>query len=126
KQCDYVVARNSFVTQSLVDVGIPRDRIIEGSYGFSPSRLAAAIDALRPTRPPVFAVVGLCIVRKGFDVLLEAWKQAGVEGKLLIAGHIEDDMRDAYADMLARPDVQFLGHVKDIATVYAAADVFVF
>ena len=126
RQCDFVVARNSFVTQSLLDVGITRDRILEGAYGFSPNRLAAAIGTKRPDRPPVFAFVGLCIVRKGFDVLLEAWKRAGVDGKLLIAGHMEDDMREAYADMLARPDVQFLGHVKDIASVYADADVFVF
>ena len=126
KQCDFIVARNSFVTQSLLDVGFPRDRIIEGAYGFSPSRLAAAVGAKRPTRPPVFAFVGLCIVRKGFDVLLEAWTQAGVNGKLLIAGHMEDDMREAYADILARPDVEYLGHVKDIAAVYANADVFVF
>ena len=126
KQCDFVVARNNFVTQSLLDVGIPRDRILEGAYGFSPSRLAAAIGTQRPSRPPVFAFVGLCIVRKGFDVLLEAWRQAGVDGRLVIAGHIEDDMREAYAEMLARPDVQLLGHVRDIASVYADADVFVF
>jgi glycosyltransferase involved in cell wall biosynthesis len=98
----------------------------ETSYGFDPDRLAKAIGIQRPRRPPVFAFVGLGIVRKGLDVLLEAWEKADVDGTLLIAGHVDEDLRNAYAEILARPDVQELGFVKDIADVYAAADVFVF
>jgi len=125
-QCDFVTAANALASQSLRDAGVPDDRILETSYGFSPSRLARAIGIERPRRPPVFAFVGLGIVRKGLDVLLEAWERAGVNGTLLLAGHVDEDIRVAYADILARPDVQELGFVKDIAGVYAAADVFVF
>jgi glycosyltransferase involved in cell wall biosynthesis len=125
-QCDFVTAANPLVTQSLRDAGVPQGRILETSYGFSPERLAAAIDVERPKRRPVFAFVGLGIVRKGFDVLLEAWQRASVDGTLLIAGHIDDGLRDEYTQILTRPDVHVLGWVKDISSVYTAADVFVF
>ena len=124
--CDYVTAPNGLVTRSLRESGIPESKILDTFYGFNPIRLASAIGMDRPKRPPVFAFVGLGIVRKGFDVLLEAWVRANVDGTLLIAGHVEDDVREAYADTLSRPDVNLLGYVKDVAAVYAAADVFVF
>lgn len=126
-QCDYVTAANPLVAESLREAGLPPERILETSYGYSPERLAKAIEIERPSRAPVFAFVGLGIVRKGFDVLLEAWVKAGVDGVLLLAGELyEEDLRVAYADILARRDVKYLGYVKDIAAVYAAADVFVF
>ena len=53
-------------------------------------------------------------------------KGANIDDTLLIAGQVEDEVREAYADTLSRPDVQLLGYVRDIAEVYAAADVFVF
>jgi glycosyltransferase involved in cell wall biosynthesis len=124
--CDYVTAPNEFVTQSLLNAGIPSARILETSYGFSAKRLARAMDVQRPKRAPVFAFVGLGIIRKGLDVLLEAWEQAGVGGTLLIAGLIADEIRAEYGYVLERTDVQELGYVADVATIYAAADVFVF
>jgi glycosyltransferase involved in cell wall biosynthesis len=125
-QCDFVTAPNALVAQSLRDIGVPESRILETQYGFDPARLVGAIGINRPKRPPVFAFVGLGIVRKGLDVLLEAWERAGVEGKLIVAGHVEEDLKTAYARIFARDDVEQLGFVKDIATVYAAADVFIF
>jgi glycosyltransferase involved in cell wall biosynthesis len=124
--CDFVTAPNAFVAQSLRESGIASDRIIETSYGFSPERLGPALTVQRPKRPPVFAFVGLGIVRKGLDVLLEAWEKASVNGTLLIAGLVSDELRSAYANILSRPEVEELGYVSDVASVYAAADVFVF
>lgn len=125
-QCDFVTAPNPLVTQSLLDAGISEKKVLETFYGFNPQRLAKAIGVDRPKRPPVFAFVGHGIVRKGLDVLLEAWERADLSGRLIIAGPIDDELRGAYARTLARPDVQDLGWVRDIASVYAAADVFVF
>lgn len=124
--CDFVTAPNPLVAESLRNAGLSKSRIIETSYGFNPDRLAKAIAVERPERSPVFAFVGLGIVRKGLDVLLEAWALANVDGRLLIAGNIDDEIRATYAHTLARDDVEALGYVRDIATVYAAADVFVF
>jgi len=125
-RCDYVTAPNTFVAQSLREEGIPEERILATSYGYDPRRLAKGIDIARPSRPPAFAFVGMGIVRKGLDVLLEAWEKAGAPGKLLIAGKISDDIREAYANILSRPDVQELGFVQDVTEVYGAADVFIF
>jgi len=125
-QCDFVTAPNALVAESLLEDGVHQDKILETFYGFSPVRLSSAIGIERPARPPVFAFVGHGIVRKGLDVLLEAWERAALNGTLLLAGPIDDELRIAYAGILSRPDVKVLGHVKDIANVYAAADVFVF
>jgi glycosyltransferase involved in cell wall biosynthesis len=124
--CDYVTAPNDFVFQSLRQAEIPQSRILETSYGFNPTRLRAALTVDRTARAPVFAFVGLGIVRKGLDVLLEAWEQAGVDGTLLIAGLVADEMRTDYAAILERSNVRELGFVSDVASVYGAADVFVF
>jgi len=125
-QCDFVTANNPFVRQSLLDAGLPEERIMETSYGFSPHRLVSAIAIDRPKRPPVFAFVGTGTISKGLDVLLEAWERASVSGRLLIAGEIDSDIRSTYEHILDRPDVEALGWVQDMATVYGAADVFVF
>jgi glycosyltransferase involved in cell wall biosynthesis len=124
--CDFITAPNEFVADSLRLAGIPEGRILHTSYGFSPKRLASAIGIQRPPRRPVFAFVGLGIVRKGIDVLLEAWERANINGKLLIAGHMDDEIRRLYARVLERDDVEELGYVRDITRVYASADVFVF
>lgn len=124
--CDYLTAPNSLVTQSLLDAGIAPSRILETSYGWSPQRLAAAADLRRPERKPVFAFVGLGIIRKGLNLLLEAWERARVDGRLVIAGTIADEIREVSARQLALPGVEELGFVADVARVYAAADVFAF
>ncbi len=123
--CDYVAAPSEFVAKSLIDAGIASDRILRTSYGWSPMRLSSAIGLERPERLPVFAFVGYGIVRKGLNLLLEAWEKAEVKGKLLIAGAIDKDIEAVSARQLARPDVEALGYVRDIASVFAAADVFV-
>jgi glycosyltransferase involved in cell wall biosynthesis len=125
-QCDFVTAPNDFVAKSLINAGVQRDRILETSYGWSPTRLAKAMNLVRPQRPPVFAYVGSGIIRKGLNLLLEAWERANINGKLLIAGRIDADIRTICARQLSRPDVQELGFVRDVANVYAAADIFVF
>jgi glycosyltransferase involved in cell wall biosynthesis len=124
--CNYVTAPNPKVFLSLIDAGIPAGRILETSYGWSPTRLARALNVTRPDRKPTFAFVGLGIIRKGLNLLLEAWERADVDGRLLIAGNIGDDIRAVCYRQLALPSVKQLGFVRDISNVYAAADVFVF
>lgn len=124
--CDFIFAPNPLVAESARVAGIPDNRILDTSYGFSPERLSGALGMNRPARPPVFAFVGLGIVRKGIDVLLEAWERTKFKGKLLIAGRMDDDIGRSYARTLEREDVELLGFVDDITRVYAAADIFVF
>jgi len=124
--CHYLTAPNAMVAQSLIDEGISADRILNTSYGWSPVRLATALAVARPERKPTFVFVGLGIIRKGLNLLLDAWERADIDGRLLIAGTIADEIREVSARQLALPNVQELGFVSDIARVYATADVFVF
>jgi glycosyltransferase involved in cell wall biosynthesis len=126
RQCDFVTAPNAFVARSLRMTGIPDQRILETSYGWSPARLRGAVGVERPQRRPVFLFVGLGIVRKGLDLLLDYWSTAQVDGELHIAGRIDDDIRARCAPALARTDVKELGYVGNMAQAYAQADVFVF
>ncbi len=122
--CDFICAPNDFVRRSLLEVGISGDRVLDTSYGWSPTRLAGAARQERLKSTPTFLFVGQGIVRKGLNLLLEAWERADITGTLLIAGRVHDEIRAVSGRQLARPDVQALGFIQDIASVYAAADVF--
>lgn len=125
-QSDFVTAANPFVAQSARDSGVAPQRILDTFYGFDETRLSAAIGASHQAERAVFAFVGMGIIRKGLDVLLEAWEEANPDATLLIAGNIDENLRKDFAQTLARPDVKDLGFVTDVAKVYADADIFVF
>ncbi len=126
-QSDAVFAPNGFVRESLLEIGYPDDRILPTSYGWCPVRLAppAAGTAARDGRIR-FLYVGAGSVRKGLPLLLQAWRDAGIDGELVIAGYIEDEVRQRCADLLNQQGVVLTGYVADIAPIYHSADVFVF
>lgn len=126
RTCDFVTAPNVFVRESLLSAGISPYKILDTCYGYSPSRLARASLPRERFEPPTYLFVGLGNVRKGLDVLLEAWEYAQVDGRLLIAGEIDAGVKQRYARQLAMPNVKALGYVQDIDLVYAQSDVFVF
>jgi glycosyltransferase involved in cell wall biosynthesis len=122
---DFVFSPGAPVTQSLLDAGIPADRILRASYGFDPARLGPPTP--RPAREePIFLFMGQGIVRKGLPFLLDVWSRAGVRGRLHLSGAIDPEVQRHCAAQLARPDVVQLGFNDDVASVYQAADVFIF
>lgn len=124
---DAVFAPNGFVKESLLEIGFPEERILETSYGWCPLRMARVESAMtnRRTRPR-FIFVGTGCVRKGLPHLLNAWRDAAVDGELVIAGRIDREVAVGCARELSRPDVVVAGHVDQIAHLYQSADVFVF
>jgi glycosyltransferase involved in cell wall biosynthesis len=124
---DCVFAPSPLVVQSLLEAGVPRTRIIPSSYGWSPERLRVGERARDKQRKFTVLFVGTLCIRKGAHRLLEAWAKADIDGELLLAGEISDlDSVPGIGDLLGRSDVKPLGYVKDIASVYAQADVFAF
>ena len=123
---DAVFCPNEFVFESVVEYGVPVERCIRTSYGWDPERVTPRTNRSSAKSGVDFLFVGTGDVRKGLPWLLEAWEQAGVIGKLYLAGSIDTYVRMQYARILRRPDVVELGHVKDISSVYSAADVFCF
>jgi glycosyltransferase involved in cell wall biosynthesis len=126
-EADAVFAPNAFVHHSLLEIGCPAGKILDTSYGWCPVRLAR-----NSTAQPVlngrlrYLYVGTGCVRKGLPLLLRAWRDAGIDGELLIAGEIDDEVNAMCGDLLNARGVVRLGHVQDIAPVYHSADVFVF
>lgn len=123
---DLVYAPNPFVVQSLLQSGVNQEKILPVSYGWDPERMAGTTRLLekRPGLTALFS--GRLSIRKGVHLLLEAWKRADVQGRLLFAGAVPNDIEEKLGSLLARPDIVRLGHTLDIGAVYRSADVFVF
>lgn len=117
-------APSAGVEQSLLKSPIAPENILPTSYGVT------LADAGTPRRPvpeagPVVLFVGFGSLRKGLHQLLKAWSMAGIRGKLVLAGKIEPALQERYADHLNRPDVEVLGFVQNVQSLYENADIFV-
>lgn len=123
---DAVFCPNELVVESVVDYGVSPSRCIRTSYGWAEARIDGDSVHLAKSPGTSFLFVGSADVRKGFPWLLQAWDRAGIEGRLLVAGHIDPAVRARFAAILNRPDVVPLGYVEDIGSVYRSADVFCF
>lgn len=124
--CDYVFCPSPLVAKSVLDDGVPPERVLESSYGWDPSRFSGTHRALEPVDGLTVLFVGTICIRKGAHLLLDAWAKASVPGRLLLAGRMTDEIAALCGDHLARPDVQHLGHCDDMGAVFRSADVFAF
>lgn len=124
---DYVFCPSPMVKHSLLQEGVPESKLLVSSYGWEPGRLRTLPDtgAKKESGVNVLFVGRLC-VRKGVPRLLRAWVAAGIHGRLLLAGAIDDEIEETCGAQLARSDVTLLGHVRDVAQAYRQADIFVF
>jgi glycosyltransferase involved in cell wall biosynthesis len=123
---DAVFCPSEFVLESVLEYGVPAHRCVSASYGWGADRIVATSVHPRNTREIAVLFVGTGDVRKGLPWLLEAWERAEVDGKLLLAGLIDGEIRARYSRILARHDVRELGYVEDIASVFRSADIFCF
>ncbi len=123
---DFLFAPSPMVAASFAGEGFPKERILQSSYGWEPSSLAGEGRALEPSRGLDVLFVGRIGVRKGAHFLFEAWEEAGIEGRLILAGRFFDDLGKKYAALLSRPDVVHLGFTKDVGSVYRSGRVLAF
>lgn len=123
---DAVLCPNDMVFESVVACGVPANRCIKTSYGWSATRLEGTSASIPKDGRLTFLFVGTGDVRKGLPWLLQAWDRAGVAGKLLLAGTIDSRVKIDYARVLSRSDVIQLGHVSNVGAAYRSADVFCF
>jgi len=95
------------------------------------SLLPATSPVLIPENQPIrFVTLGRMVKKKGFDVLISAFRDylnAGHDGRLLIGG--DGPERDALHALAAHPEVagkiEFAGWIDDIAAFLSKGDVFV-
>lgn len=122
---DLVFCPNNFVLESVMAYGVPAHKCFKTSYGWDPERFIQQ-KTLEKADGLNVLFVGTVDVRKGAPCLLEAWERASIKGTLIFAGTVNEVLTRKYQHILSRPDVQVLGHVSEIETIYPKADVFCF
>jgi glycosyltransferase involved in cell wall biosynthesis len=123
---DFIFCPSPEVKQSFQEAGIPENKLILTSYGWSPERFPN-IPLEKPQRDTVTVLfVGRVCVRKGAHLLLRAWERAGVKGRLMLCGWLEPVIAETCASILKRSDVIHVEYNKDIAFAYREADLFAF
>ncbi len=123
---DAIFCPSPMVRQSMLDNGIPAEKLLSTSYGWEPERFTTISASRQENLKPVFLFVGKLCLRKGLPLLLEAWRRAGIDGELLLCGAIDQDFQSALAEQLKQKSVRHLSFTKDIGEVYRRADIFVF
>jgi glycosyltransferase involved in cell wall biosynthesis len=123
---EYVFAPSPLVASSLVSHGVEPRKVIPSSYGWEPRRLTGERTLLSPINGVTIVFVGLACVRKGVPLLLEAWARSEIQGRLVLAGRVDEEITLRCAALLNRPDVVLLGQVEDVGALYRSADIFAF
>jgi glycosyltransferase involved in cell wall biosynthesis len=119
---DVVLACSPWIEQSYAELGVPRERIVRSSYGFNPH----TFHPIRRTgAKPTFLFAGSGSVRKGLPVLLDAWRLAGIDGRLVVVGRIDGEVAQACGARMRQPNVEFRDFTNDLASLYGEADAFV-
>ena len=90
-----------------------------------PDRLAARLGLGLPTAGPLIAFVANDYQKKGLDTLLEALKRLPPNVALAVVGNPSyiDRFRQKAIALKVAERVYFLGHLREISTLYRAADV---
>ena len=107
----------------------PHIAIIPNGITTPPSPEASVIAQLRaqwcPTNEPMTIAVGRLVAAKGFDILLQAWRD--LPGKLIIIGSGPDEgkLKNLHAELALGERVVFTGYRKDVPLFMAAADLLV-
>ncbi|MFO7973107.1 MAG: glycosyltransferase family 4 protein, partial [Candidatus Hydrogenedentota bacterium] len=125
---DFIFAPSDNVAASLLDAGVPEQKVLQSSYGWDPQRFR--FENRAPSEPgnPKFLFVGRACVRKGLPWLLKMWEQAGIKGTLFlyILGSVEPGIAERYSHHLDRDDVIIRVDTSDMNEAYRQADVFIF
>ncbi len=123
---DYVFSPSIEVTRSLIRAAVPREAIIQSSYGCNENNILLPEEiAGRGSRTELTAIfVGRIGIRKGVHLLLDYWVKAGVTGKLKLVGRIEPSAMHLIEPYLNKQDIEHIPFTRDLRSVYLDADVF--
>lgn len=128
RHADFCMSPSPAVTRTLLENGVTADRIVETTYGYDPRRIGGPAPRpaeLPPIDGPTFLFCGSGCIRKGLHLLLKAWADADLRGRLVILGKVDQEIRQLCRNELNREDVLTLGHRSDVHAIYQASDAFV-
>lgn len=123
---DYIFCPNAQVEASLLENNLQSGKLLKASYGWDPARFSGSETLLDQSEGLTAVFVGKICVRKGAHLLLDYWVQSKVKGRLVMAGAMEEVVKEKCADHLGRDDVIVLDYVRNVGALYRSADVFVF
>jgi len=123
---DYIMSPSPMVKKTLIQVGVPQEKIIESSFGWEPGSNAAPSSYLANYKKPCFLFVGTVCIRKGAHLLLQYWKNAHIDGTLVFLGGVHSEMAPFVNEFQGRSDIVFLGHIEKAFSVYNECDIFCF
>lgn len=125
KLANRIVVASDFTARTLVDNGVPAQRIVRIPYGVDLGRFQPLTRGDRG-RPFRFAFLGLVNARKGIPVLLEAWARGRPEGSEVWAiGNASERSRRLLTGV---PGLTVLGHRphSELPALLAECDALVF
>jgi glycosyltransferase involved in cell wall biosynthesis len=114
------------VTRSLQVEGVDVRKIVQTSYGWEPARFVGTDRLIESDGRVTVLFVGTPCVRKGAHLLLDAWAQAGIDGRLILCGVTDALIRQRCGVHLDRRDVHVLGDVVHMGAVYRSCDFIAF
>lgn len=121
---DYIFCPSPNVTKSMLENGIDAQKLIETSYGLGehqrhyPEKNNLRTDELNGL------FVGSGIIRKGIHLLLEYWRDADLNGKLVIIGSIDPAIEHIVKHYRDDSRFEFINFTTDIDQHFKKADVF--
>jgi glycosyltransferase involved in cell wall biosynthesis len=121
-----IVAASSFSRRTLMEQGIPEEKITVIPYGVDTAAFRPRVRTTGGKRPLRFLFVGLVNARKGIPLLLEAWHEVAKTGaELWLVGPVTDEARALIPDL---PGIRVLGRRphRELPQLFAECDVFVF
>lgn len=123
---DLIFSPSPAVTGSIIAAGLPKERILQTSYGLKKTEILKRTLPQSGGRRCTALFAGRICVRKGVHLLLEAWKKAATDARLIVVGRIAPETEALFTAALRdTPNVEYREHVTDLAPLYRDADFFV-
>lgn len=117
---------NEHAWKSVLDSGVPEEKIFLTRYGGRQSNLKKATFKNQKTSRFIFIFVGRINMEKGVHKLLKAWEIANVDADLHLYGNVDTHMYERYKDLFRLKGVKIMGFIRDVHKAYSSADAFIF
>lgn len=124
---DYIYSCSPIMTESMLNNGVARQKILQTSYGLSAGAIIDSNHANSRTQynKPTFIFVGSISVRKGVHLLLDYWVRAKLDAKLQLVGTVEAAIQPLVDKYLLHDNIEHIPFTNDLSSIYKNADVFI-
>lgn len=124
---DYIYTCSPLMRARFQDIGIPKAKILDTSYGLNANAIldASSTYPYNQSHQPTFIFVGSIGVRKGVHLLLDYWVKSKLNAKLKLVGTIEDPLRALVSQYLSDERIEHIPFTSDLHSIYKNADVFI-